>query len=88
MTTNDATRASAEAMTNVMYTVDDLDSGLNHLNDLISVICELTFELPLGETDNRISSLLWIARDLSEGLVDFQNRKYGIGRYATEGGAA
>ena len=52
------------------YTVDDVEIAARSLNDLMSIICEVQFELPAGGTDERINSLLWIARDLSEGLYE------------------
>lgn len=52
------------------YRVDEMEVGLRCLNDLISVICEVQFELPAGTEDPRINNLLWIARDLSEGLTE------------------
>jgi hypothetical protein len=51
------------------YKVDDLEAGIHHLNDLLDVICDIQFEVATGTTDRRIDSLLWLARDLSEGIV-------------------
>ncbi len=53
-----------------LYRVEEMEVGLRCLNDLISVICEVQFELPAGTEDPRINNLLWIARDLSEGLTE------------------
>ncbi|MGB3897010.1 MAG: hypothetical protein WA973_00470 [Mesorhizobium sp.] len=50
------------------YAVDDTESGLRHLKDLLSVICCLQFELAQGETDSRIDSPLWIADDLAQAV--------------------
>jgi hypothetical protein len=47
------------------YKVDSVEGGCRNLRDLIDVICHVRFELSTGEADNRIDSLLWIARDLS-----------------------
>jgi len=52
------------------YVPDSMEGGLRHLNDLISIICEVQFELPTGTFDERINGLLWIARDLTEGLYE------------------
>lgn len=49
---------------------DCLDSAARNLNDLLDVICELQFDAQDGPVDRRIDSLLWIARDMSEGIVD------------------
>jgi hypothetical protein len=46
------------------YTVDDTESGLRHLKDLLSVICQINLELAPDETDSRIDSLLWLADDI------------------------
>jgi hypothetical protein len=53
------------------YTVDSMEGGLRNLRDLINVVCELRFDPPGGDDDNsRVDSLLWIARDLVDGLVE------------------
>lgn len=62
------------------WKVDELDSDLNRLNHLLSIICEIQFELPPGDVDNRVDSLLWIAREISDGVMEYQNEKYGIGQ--------
>lgn len=64
------------------YTVSCIEGGVRDLNALISVICEIQFELPRGENDERINCLLWIARDLSEGVVECHEREVreGAGR--------
>ena len=48
---------------------DCLDSAARNLNDLLDVICSVQFEGG-DEVDRRVDSLLWIARDLSQGIVD------------------
>lgn len=57
------------------YTIDCVEGGLRNLNALINVICEIRFGLPTGEDDDRVNSLLWVARDLAEGLVDCHERE-------------
>ncbi|KQQ70890.1 hypothetical protein ASF70_18760 [Rhizobium sp. Leaf321] len=52
------------------YFVAEVGSSVGHLNDLLNVMCELQFGLAQGETDPRVESLLWIARDLSNGIND------------------
>jgi hypothetical protein len=52
-----------------IYTVEDADSSCRNLHDLLDVMCELQFGLALGERDSRVDSLLWIARDISDGIV-------------------
>ncbi len=49
---------------------DCLDAAARNLNDLLDVICELQFDTSDGPVDRRIDSLLWIARDMSDGIVD------------------
>lgn len=50
------------------YPPDNIDSAIRNLNDLLDIICYLQFDQ--GEQrDHRIDSLLWIARDLSVGIV-------------------
>lgn len=53
------------------YTVDDLESGLRHLNHLMSAICEIQFQLSPGEADDRVDSLLWIARGIAVEVYRF-----------------
>jgi hypothetical protein len=57
-------------MKSTAYKVDSVDGGLRNLRDLIDVICDLRFELNTGPDDTRADSLLWIARDLSDGVVE------------------
>ncbi|MGE7367882.1 hypothetical protein ACQKKX_02275 [Neorhizobium sp. NPDC001467] len=45
----------------------DADSVIRNLNDLLDVICDLQFNTQ--EVDRRVDSLLWIARDMSQGIV-------------------
>ncbi|EXL08742.1 hypothetical protein [Aquamicrobium defluvii] len=59
------------------WKVADFNSDLHRVSDLISVICELRFELPVGEDDNRVDSLLWVAREMVEGLVAHDDGKKG-----------
>lgn len=53
------------------YTVDDLESGLRHLRDTLSVTCEIQFQLPEGEADSRVDSLLWIANGIARAVYRF-----------------
>lgn len=67
------------------YTVDDISSSCSHLNDLLDVICSLQFDLGVDEKDRRVDSLMWIARDISEGIVaklddDSEKRVREVGR--------
>lgn len=48
---------------------DCLDSAARNLNDLLDVICEIQFSLGTDTIDRRVDSLLWIARDMAEGIV-------------------
>ncbi|NTD88677.1 hypothetical protein [Agrobacterium tumefaciens] len=48
---------------------DCLDSAARNLNDLLDVICQIQFECSPDQSDRRVDSLLWIARDMSEGIV-------------------
>ncbi|MEH3125543.1 hypothetical protein [Agrobacterium cavarae] len=48
---------------------DCLDAATRNLYDLLDVVCELQFDLAPKQSDRRIDSLLWIARDMSEGIV-------------------
>jgi hypothetical protein len=52
------------------YIVDDVATGANALNDLLEIICEIQFSLGLEERDPRLNSALWIARDISNGIID------------------
>lgn len=56
------------------YTIDCIETGLRNLTALVSVICEIRFELPVDEDDKRVDNLLWIARDLAEGLIECHER--------------
>jgi len=51
------------------WKVDDLDSDLNRLNHLPEAVCDIHFNLRIGETDTRVDSLLWIAREMSNGIM-------------------
>ncbi|PWJ73854.1 hypothetical protein C7441_12538 [Pseudaminobacter salicylatoxidans] len=53
------------------YTVDDLESGLRHLKDVLSVACDIKFGLPAGEVDNRVDSLLWIAGGIAKAVHEY-----------------
>ncbi|WP_333900450.1 hypothetical protein [Agrobacterium pusense] len=53
----------------VIDKADCLDSAARNLNDLLDVICELQFDAQDGPIDRRVDSLLWIARDMAEGIV-------------------
>jgi len=53
----------------VLDETDCFDSAVRNLNDLIDVICEIQFNSTDG-ADRRVDSLLWIARDMSEGVVE------------------
>lgn len=57
------------------YIVDDLESGLRHLRDTLSVACEIQFQLAQGETDDRVDSLLWIARGIAESVYRFNDAR-------------
>lgn len=51
------------------WTVDDFNSDLHRPSALLDVICELQFGLAIGEeADQRVDDLLWIAREMVEGL--------------------
>lgn len=47
----------------------DFNSDLHRLHSLLDVICEIQFALPRGQNDDRVDDLLWIAREMAEGLV-------------------
>ena len=51
------------------YLLECADSGAHNLHDLLDVICLIQFEAG-DEVDRRVDSLLWIARDLSQGVID------------------
>lgn len=57
------------------YTVDDLESGLRHLRDVLSVVCEIQFDLPIGKTDDRIDSLLWIANGMAKAVYQYNETR-------------
>ncbi|WP_288427141.1 hypothetical protein [uncultured Agrobacterium sp.] len=50
------------------YTVDTVEDGCRHLNDLLSVMSEIQFGLGPTETDKRLDSFLWLAIDISDGI--------------------
>lgn len=52
------------------YLIDEVDAAARTLNDLLDIVCDLQFEIRPGCEDRRVDSLLWIARDLSQGIVD------------------
>ncbi len=54
----------------VLDETDCFDSAVRNLNDLIDVICEIQFNTSPEGVDRRVDSLLWIARDMSECIVE------------------
>ena len=66
------------------WRVDDQSADLNRLATLLGVICGLQFELAIGETDPRVDDLLWIAREMAEGLKEDSDRP---NEQRTNGGA-
>lgn len=62
------------------YKVDYVEAGTRNLVHLISVICDIRFELHPGEDDERLDSLLWIARDLAEGVLECEVNSIQNGR--------
>lgn len=50
------------------YTIDCVEGGIANLQALISVICDIRYDLEAGGNDPRVDRLLWVARDLAEGL--------------------
>jgi len=67
------------------YTVDDLESGLRHLKDVLSVACEIQFGQSAGETDSRVDSLLWIADSIAKAVHEYHTTPPSE---RSEGGAA
>lgn len=53
------------------YAVGDMESGLRHLKDLLSVMCTIQFELPAGEVDSRVDSLLFIADGVATAVYGY-----------------
>lgn len=50
------------------YTVDTVEDGNRHLNDLLSVMGDIQFDLAPDHTDKRLDSLLWLAINISDGI--------------------
>lgn len=48
----------------------EIASAAHNLHDLLDVICDVQFEANELGADRRVDSLLWIARDLSKGILD------------------
>ena len=57
------------------YAIDSYEGGVHSLSALISVICDIRFERGIGEDDERADRLLWIARDVAEGLEHLMHNK-------------
>lgn len=53
------------------YTVGDVESGLRHLRDVLSVASEIQFQLGIGETDDRVDTLLWLADGIARAVYSF-----------------
>jgi hypothetical protein len=51
---------------------DCLDAAARNLHDLLDVICDFQFKGG-DQIDRRVDSLLWIARDMSQGIIDKLN---------------
>ena len=54
----------------VIDETDCLNSAACNLRDLLDVICAIQFDTEDGTVDRRVDSLLWIARDMSEGIIE------------------
>lgn len=54
-------------------TMDDIESDLGHLNELIGVMANSIMELDFGGAQNsklqRLNAMIWIGRDISTKLV-------------------
>ena len=61
-------------MSKVILEDNEIASAANNLHDLLDVICLVQFEAG-DEIDRRVDSLLWIARDLSKGIIDKMGAK-------------
>lgn len=55
---------------------DDFNSDLHRLRSLLSVICEIQFGLSQGEYDPRVDDLLWVAREMAEGIAIYHDGTY------------
>lgn len=62
------------------WIVDDFNSDMHRLTTLMNVICSLQFDLKVGETDPRVDDLLWIAREMTEGLTAHDDKTYASAR--------
>ena len=52
------------------YTVDTVEDATRHLYDLLEVMCHTKYELTAAGGDTRFDSLLWLARDLTDGIME------------------
>jgi hypothetical protein len=57
-------------MSKIILEDSEVASAAHNLHDLLDVICDVQFEASEIGTDRRVDSLLWIARDLSKGIID------------------
>lgn len=57
------------ATSGASYIVEDLETGLRNLANLIDLAAQLHFDTASGG-DERVGSLLWLARDLVGGVEE------------------
>lgn len=57
------------------YTVGDVESGLRHLRDVLSVASEIQFQLAIGEKDDRVDTLLWLADGIARAVYSFHEER-------------
>lgn len=58
------------------WQVGDFNSDLHRLNTLVDVICGIQFDLGAEEKDPRVDDLLWVAREMMQGLTAYDDASY------------
>lgn len=70
------------------WTVDDFNSDMHRLATLMNVICTLQFERAADEVDPHVDDLLWIAREMVDGLTAHSDGHFLTARRTVKGGEA
>ncbi|MBN9242130.1 MAG: hypothetical protein J0I98_04995 [Mesorhizobium sp.] len=57
------------SITSPAWKVDDFNSDMHRLSALMNVICQLQFDRRADEVVPHVDELLWIAREIADGLT-------------------
>lgn len=58
------------ANTRPNYLIEDVETGLRNLSSIVDLAAQLYFDNAKSGSDERVGSLLWLARDLVVGVEE------------------